>query len=300
MTSRPAAEVEIGEPLVRQLLADQHPDLAGLPLRRAGSHGWDNEVFRLGEDLAVRLPRREAAVPSVAVELRWLPALALRLPLPTPVPLRSGLPGAGYPWPWSIVRWLPGEPVGTTALRPGSAQVLADFLVALQRTAPADAPRNPVRGVPLAQREAALDAALEHLPDAVAVAEAWDRVTADAPAYEGPPVWLHGDFHAANLLHSEGRLTGVIDFGDLSAGDPACDYAVAWMLFDREHREPLRRAADRHGPGTWRRAHAWAILLGAIIVAHSDDVPLLAAVGRRTLVAALESADTTPTQDYPL
>lgn len=298
MTNRPAAEVEVGESLVRRLLAAQHPDLATLPLRAVGGHGWDNVVYRLGDDLAVRLPRRAAAVGSVAVELRWLAELADRLPLPTPVPVRAGEPGPGYPWPWSIVRWVPGEPVGTAQLRPGSPGQLADFLVALQQPAPADAPRNPVRGVPLADRADALAAALPQLPDPAAVAAAWRAITDGAPTYAGPPVWLHGDFHAANLLHRDGRLTGVIDFGDLSAGDPACDYAVAWMLFDPPQRAPLWAAAERHGPGTWRRANAWALLLGSVVVANSDDAPLLAAVGAKTLAAAVESAHATPTRGY--
>ncbi|MHB1433708.1 MAG: phosphotransferase, partial [Streptosporangiaceae bacterium] len=199
----PAAEVDVSIDLLGRLLAEQHPDLADLPITVL-ANGWDNVIFRLGDDLLARLPRRAMAAALTAHELRWLPVLATGLPLPVPVPLRSGAPGEGYPWQWSIVPYLPGEPaVDHPPADPlAAAAALAGFLAALHRTAPPDAPANPVRGVPLARRAesfAANLAAVGPIPDRATVLRVWAEALA-APVFDQPPVWLHGDMHPANLL----------------------------------------------------------------------------------------------------
>ena len=149
----PQAEVDIDESLVRRLLGDQNPDLADLELRELG-HGWDNVMYRLGEDLTVRLPRRQFAVELLEKEQRWLSILAEGLPVRVPVPLRHGTPTSYFPWPWSIGPWLPGEMAATAEgnQSPELAQDLAEFLAALHQEAPPDAPINPLRGVPLGHR----------------------------------------------------------------------------------------------------------------------------------------------------
>jgi aminoglycoside phosphotransferase (APT) family kinase protein len=292
--------------LVRSLLAEQHPDLAGLPLTAAAEHGWDNAVFRLGAELAVRLPRRPLAVPLLAHELRWLPVLAPRLPLPVPAVVRTGVPGSGYPWPWSVHRWIPGEPLGSgTAAVPGAGAALAEFLRALHTPAPADAPRNPYRGIPLAERlpRGAQDAA--ELVGRGLPAGPWLEVlrrAAAAPAFAGAPHWCHGDLHTANVLRQGSRIAGVIDFGDLGAGDPAVDLAIAWMLPPAQ-RPPLlahaRRldaaggapAPDPGGSPSWQRGRGWATAMALAVLAHGAPEGLLARTARATLAAVTARPD---------
>jgi len=286
----PAAEIDVDEPLVRALLADQHPDLADRAIAPIG-FGWDNAIFRLGEDLIVRLPRREMAVPLVEHEQRWLPELAPRLPLPVPAPVRIGRPGAGFPWPWSICPWFEGTsalaspPVDLVA----TAKALGAFQAALHQPAPPDAPSNPYRGIPLADRHEITVGSIERLDhvDRVLVRERWDRFV-KTPRWAGPPVWVHGDPHPGNLVVHDGRLTAVLDFGDLCAGDPASDLAVAWMLFPPEVRPTFRAAAGDVDDDTWRRAHGWALAFGLVLSATSADNPAYNALGRRTLAASLE------------
>ncbi len=291
----PAAEVDIDGALVRALLAEQHPDLAGLALVEVAS-GWDNVMFRLGDELAVRLPRRALAAPLVEDEQRWLPVLAPRLPLPTPVPVRIGRPGYGYPWSWSICPWLPGSPAALTPPNDPVAAALAlgGFLSAMHQPAPADAPTNPYRGVPLTERAAAARQRIEQLGDLVdgpAVLAAWDELVGVAP-WSGPAVWLHGDMHPMNILVDEGRVSGVIDFGDVCAGDPASDLSVAWMMLPPEARPSFRRAAanasDPIDDDTWARSRASALAIALAILASSADNPAMHAIGARTLAAVLD------------
>ncbi|MEU3459174.1 phosphotransferase [Streptomyces sp. NPDC006733] len=261
--------IEITAELVRALLRDQHPDLAERPLR-LGARGWDNQLWRLGDDLAVRLPwATDRADALLRKEGTWLPALAPRLPLPVPVPQRLGEPSARFPRPWIVTTWVPGEPAdrapATRAAQ--AADALAAFLTALHRPAPDDAPSGGFgRGGPLADRTEHfvpyLASATEQglIPDPQAVRAVWDDAAA-APAWAGPALWLHGDLHPANVLTADGTFCGVIDFGDLCAGDPACDLAAAWVLLpdgaaDRFH------AAYRPAPdaATLRRARGWALL----------------------------------------
>ena len=291
--SMPAAEVQVSPELVRRLLAEQHPDLAGLRIEVL-ANGWDNMVCRLGDDYLVRLPRRTVAAGLVLNEQRWLPGLAGQLPLPVPAPVRVGLPGCGYPWAWSVVPFLPGE----TAAReqpadPGEAAgALGEFLAALHLPAPADAPVNPSRGIPLVGRAAGVMSQLPHLDDpserAIAV-RVWESAVT-APAWGGPPLWLHGDLHPANILVDRGRVGAVIDFGDLTAGDPATDLAVAWMFLPAPERAEFRRVYGRADDGTWARARGWALVLALVFLTHSADNPLMAGIGRQGLDAVLEES----------
>ncbi|MDH4074987.1 MAG: aminoglycoside phosphotransferase family protein [Acidimicrobiia bacterium] len=287
----PAAEMAVDEPLVRRLLAAQFPASVGLPLRRE-ANGWDNVVYRLGPALAVRLPRRQAGAELVLNEQRWLPVLAPALPLPVPIPVLAGHPGEGYPWPWSVVPWFPGDVAATTqpADPTATADALGRFVAALHRPAPPHAPVNTVRGCPLAQRHDAVEERLARVGPALAPAErhtlaaAWAAGLA-APAWHGSLRWLHGDLHPANLLVDErGRLAAVIDFGDLTAGDPATDLAVAWMLFDDEPaRTRFLVAAGQPDEATITRARGWAVNLALAMAAASADNPTMATVARRTI-----------------
>ena len=241
--------------------------------------------------MVVRVPRRRVGVRLLEHELRWLPELAPGLPLPVPVPLRSGRPGLGYPWCWAVCPYLPGELAAAVVLPDtvAAGQQLGRFLTALHRPAPRDAPENAFRGVPLSRRAALAEESLDRIDDRGVrrrLAVRWSRAL-QTPPWPGPPVWLHGDLHPANLLVLHGRLSGVLDFGDLTAGDPATDLAAGWMLLDAAGREALRATARPAGAAvdaaTWRRAEGWALALGLALVRHAGDDPLLGRVGRRTL-----------------
>jgi aminoglycoside phosphotransferase (APT) family kinase protein len=296
----PVTEVPIDVSLVHDLLLEQHPDLAHLPLMLV-DEGWDNAVFRLGDDLAVRLPRRSVTASSMAHEQRWLPELAPRLPLPVPVPVRFGRAGSGFPWPWSVVPWFPGVsalagPLGDV---PAVAAATGRFIRALHQPAPADAPHNPWRSIPLDARTARLHEHLDQLGsvlDRERILAVWDRLVV-TPRWPGPPMWIHGDLHPGNLLLDDGQLAAVLDFGDVTSGDPATDLSVMWMLLPPEHRQALFAAAgrSRSNPAdehVWRRARGWALAIGVAVVALGREGNPLTDLGKRTIAAAL--ADDSP------
>ena len=279
----PAADIVIGTDLVRALIAAQHRDLSGLSVRPAES-GWDNAMFRLGETLAARLPRRAAAVPLLLNEQLWLPTLAERLPLPIPSPTRTGAPDAAFPRPWSIVPWLDGRPADLSPPDPGQGPALARFLLALHQPAPPTAPANPYRGVPLAARAEAVEVRMDRLGAAISadVRRIWRDALA-APM-DREPVWLHGDLHGRNVLVEAGRFSGVIDWGDICRGDPATDLAAIWSLLpDIDAR---RAAVEAYGASdsSRRRAQGWAVFFGVMLLdAGRVDDARLAAAGAATL-----------------
>lgn len=294
----PGAEVDVTEGLVRRLLSEQHADLADRPLTLV-ANGWDNVIFRLGDDLVVRLPRRQMAADLVLNEQRWLPELATRLPLPIPAPLRSGRPAAGYPWPWAIAPWFDGEVAADVALADATneAHRLGAFLAALHVVAPEDAPHNPYRGNPVAELPERLEPRLEQLHDMIdvdldAVRRRFEQLV-DADPFDGPAHWVHGDLHTANVLVDDGAINAVIDWGDITGGDPACDFAIGWMLFDDPQRDVFRRSAGAATPvddSTWQRGEAWALYFAVMYLAHSADSPRLERMGRSLLAAVLANA----------
>ena len=272
-------KADITTELVSRLVAAQFPRWAGLAVRPARPGGWDNVTFRLGPGLSVRLPSADGYAAQVDKEHRWLPFLAGRLPLPIPEPVARGVPGCGYPWPWSVYRWLEGEPA--TAERVGNlsrfAAELADFLAALYRVDPSGGPppgpHNFFRGGPLAVYHAEAIEAIAALGDEVdadGAAEVW-RAALAAP-WPGPPVWVHGDVSPGNLLAAAGRLSAVIDFGCCAVGDPACDTAIAWTFFSGESRRVFR-ARLPVDQATWARGRGWALWKALIVLvgALRDD-----------------------------
>jgi len=288
----PPAEVVVTADLVRRLLAGQHPDLADLPVEFL-ANGWDNELYRVGDELVARMPRRQLGAKIILHEQRWLPSLAPRLPLPIPYPERTGHSALGYPYSWSVVPFLPGTPATDADCLDlgGAAAAVGGFLGALHVPAPPDAPLNPFRGVPLAARAPTFAENLRLVAGEVdrdAVLRVWESALA-APRYAGPPAWLHGDLHPANILVADGRVSGVIDFGDITSGDPAVDLSVAWMLLPLSWHGAFRAAYEASGglgasdDAVWQRARGWALNLGIVYLAYSADNPWLLAVGRRTL-----------------
>ena len=294
--SKPQREMAIDPALVGALLREQHPDLAGLPITDT-SAGWDNHLFRLGGGLAVRLPRRALAADLIVREQRWLPVLAPSLPLPVPVPVRAGRPGCGFPWSWSVVPWFDGSTPGPTPSSDPTALALelGQFVRALHQPAPADAPANPWRGVPLANRTASVHERTRQLGgrvDGARIVAVWNEIVNTTP-WPGPPLWLHGDLHPGNLLLRSGRISAVLDFGDLTSGDPATDLSIAWMLLPASARSAFRASARGASTviddDTWVRARGWALALGLVFFASSRDDAALEAVGRVAIDAALSS-----------
>ncbi len=295
MPDKPSAEIAIDAALIRTLVAaqaaDTVPDAASLPLEKV-AEGWDSEIWRLGDAHAVRLPRRALAAPLVVHEQRVLPGIAARLAplgMRVPAPVVAGTPGAGYPWAWSVVPWIDGAR-GTDIPRPTRttwAEALADALGALHVTAPADHPVNPVRGQALATKAALMQERISALADAgtldatgaAAMRDVWGRGLA-AAEWGRPPVWIHGDLHPGNLVARDGTLAGIIDFGDVTGGDPAYDLAIAWLAFDETGRARFIAATGtRYDTATWRRAHAWAAAVAMMMLLHSDDNPDYFALG---------------------
>ncbi len=289
-SARPAATVAIDIELVQGLLRLQCPDLGHLPLSKVAA-GWDNEMYRLGDELAVRLPRRDVAAPNLTNEQRWLPALAAGLPIRVPVPLFNGTPALGYPFHWSVVNWAAGSTAASSDLNPTTAVKMAGFLSALHtQLLPADAPKNPWRGGPLRERTEAVEERLEAVYTrqaglTVAHADVLDLWTSACRATNDTRgTWIHGDLHPKNLIVEGGEVVMVIDWGDMCAGDPATDLAVAWMLFESEQITDFRAAYGGASEDTWLRARGWAIYFGAVLLLNGlVDDPAFAAVGRKTL-----------------
>ena len=265
----PPGEVDVDIELVEVLLAQQHPNLASLPVR-AAERGFDNWMFRLGESFAVRMPRSAASARLLANEQRWLITLSDRLPLQIPVPIRVGQPAFGFPWRWSVVPWLVGATAEASPVAAKEAPRLAAFLRALHVAAPADAPRNFERSASLTSRAAAVGERIKHLEHATDVInhrirDAWSEAL-EAPN-DTPPTWIHGDLHARNVLTLEGTMTGVIDWGDMTSGDPAIDLACLWMLLpNAAARQRAQEAYDAANTPLWARARGWAVLFGVTLL----------------------------------
>lgn len=269
-----ADELTITIPLVQRLLAAQFPHWADLPLTAVKSAGTDNAIYRLGAELVVRLPRIGWAIGQVAKEHKWLPRLAPHLPLAIPEPLAQGEPGAGYPWRWSIYRWLPGENVSPEAeIDWGDTAVsLAGFVKALQQIDPAGGPlaeTHGLRGLPLLTRDEAVREAIGALNgriDTKLALKAW-QASLEAPDWHRLPVWFHGDLLPGNVLFYQGKAHAVIDFGGLGVGDPACDLMIAWGLFTGQSRTAFR-AALGVDEATWRRGRGQALAQALIFLPY--------------------------------
>jgi aminoglycoside phosphotransferase (APT) family kinase protein len=291
-----ADEVGTDVSLVRRLLAAQFPRWAGLAIESVPSAGTDNALYRLGNDMVVRLPRRPRTAETLEKERRWLPRLARLLPLAVPTPLAQGMPAEDYPFSWSVYRWLEGQTANVERITDPSklATDLAQFLAALQRIdttgGPPPGEHNFFRGVPLALRDAQTRAAIASLDSEIevgALTAAWDTAL-QAPEWPRPPVWIHGDLDARNLLVEEGRLSAVIDWGGLGVGDPACDAMVAWKILSPETRDTFRTVLSVDDT-TWARGRGWALSQGVVALSFYtlETNPVLVREARRWIVEVL-------------
>lgn len=266
-------EVDTDVPLIQRLLAAQFPQWANLTICPVLSAGTDNALYRLGENLVVRLPRIHWAVGQIDKEFCWLPRLASKLPLALPVPVAKGQPGAGFPYRWGVYEWLDGQTMTIDTLTdPNQAALdLAEFMISLQKieTTGQPLPETHPRGQPLALKDDSARqaiAALDGMYDAHRLTTIWETAVA-APEWDTKPVWFHGDLLPGNLLFLQDRLTAVIDFGCLGIGDPACDLMPAWNLFSGESRA-LFRAALKVDDATWERGRGWALWQALVFIPY--------------------------------
>lgn len=282
-------EIDIDRPTVVRLIAKQFPQWAGLPITAVRSAGTDNAIFRLGDDMAVRLPRRPGVVATLAREQRWLPLLAPLLPLAVPLPLAEGVPGEGFPFPWSVYRWLDGKNVVDEPVvdLPDAAVRLGKFVAALQRIDSAGGPPPSFRGGPVSAlddrvRVQIRDLGRDGMVDPVLATAAWETALA-APAWQGPPRWVHADLSPMNLLARDGTLSAVIDFGGMGIGDPAIDMLPAWSWLTPQTREGFRAQVNADD-ATWARGRGWGLglALGAVHYYQVSN-PVMAANGAQAL-----------------
>ncbi|AZM56867.1 phosphotransferase [Streptomyces sp. WAC 01529] len=292
-TPAPHPRPAIDATLARRLVDAQFPQWAELPLELLDPAGSDHVIYRLGEELSVRLPRHADAVGQARKESRWLPRLAPHLPLAVPESVGVGEPGLGYPWPWAVSRWLEGEVATAETLgdSPRAAVRLAEFLAALQQCTPdaAEAAPEDIRADTLAGRDRATRDAISEVAgvfDAEAMTALWDAALS-APEWDRPPVWCHGDFHTGNLLTVDGRLSAVIDFGELGVGDPACDLVIAFTLMSPGSRSVFRGALGADD-ATWTRGRGWALATGLnAYTTYAAENPRVAAQTTRQIIEAL-------------
>jgi aminoglycoside phosphotransferase (APT) family kinase protein len=269
-----ADELSIDARLARRLVREQFPRWADLPLRRIEPGGTVHVIFRLGDDLSLRFPRRDGPTEPGGKEVDWLPRLAPLLPLEIPVPVAQGRPSGDYPWFWDIYTWVEGDTVPVDEIDAvQAARDLAALVGALQQVDPADAP--PGRGFRLAERNADFRYWIGRFDGPPTVTAAWRRALA-APPWEGPPVWHHGDLDVRNWLVREGRIRAVIDWGSMGVGDPACDAMVAWKLHSRAARDAFREALPADD-ATWERARGWAVFQAVAALAYytPENNPIL-------------------------
>ena len=281
--------------VLRELLREQRPEWAELPIEPVASTGTDNALFRIGDDKVARLPLRSVSAWPIDTEWRWLPVLGPLLPVEIPLPLFVGEPADVFPSRWSVHSWVDGEDAITAAVDlPLMADDLVAFLRALQAIDPTGGPPSRqaycFRGVPLRDRDSwtrdAIGACAGLVDDVDALTACWDDALA-APVWDRPPTWVHGDIAAGNLLVRDGRLRAVIDWGVMAVGDPACDLIVAWELLDAPSRARFRGQLEVDDD-TWERGRGWALSTAVMSLSYYVTTnPFMADQARRKLAAIL-------------
>ncbi|MFI7076329.1 aminoglycoside phosphotransferase family protein [Micromonospora sp. NPDC049903] len=297
-STAPDGRAGIDAGLVRRLIARQFPHWADLPVSPVERDGHDNRTYRLGETMTVRLPTAAGYVPAVAKENEWLPRLTPELPVAVPSILGTGIPGEGYPFPWSVRGWLPGETADLAGVDDTVrfAVAVGGFVLALQSCDPTGGPaageHSFFRGASPAhydQETRHLLSALTGQIDVVRAAAVWEAAL--AAEWRGSPVWFHGDIAVGNLLVVDGKLAAVIDFGTSGVGDPACDLVIAWTLFSGSSRHAFRETVGQD-EGTWARARGWALWKAMLLLAqHLDSDPALTADDHRVITEVLDDHD---------
>ncbi|MBE9211519.1 aminoglycoside phosphotransferase family protein [Plectonema cf. radiosum LEGE 06105] len=297
-----ADEIHIDISLVKHLLNTQFPQWANQPIQPVRSSGTENVIYRLGAKMMVRLPRYPGATRSIDKEHLWLPKLAPLLPLSIPVPLAKGIPDRNYPFHWSVFEWIEGENASIdsidnpcdSAIAPRGcsfAIALAELIIALQKIDTTGAPlavKHNLRGVPLVTRDTAVRKAIHALQDTIdtdTVTKVWETAL-QAPDWNREPVWFHGDLLPGNLLFNQGRLSAVIDFGGLGAGDPACDLMIAWGLLRSENREVFRTTLGVDD-ATWIRGQGHGLSQALIFIPYYINTNPVGVSNARSAIAEI-------------
>jgi len=277
-TPQTSDKIEINLSLVTDLIAQQFPQWAHLPIRPIEKSGWDNKMFRLGQTMTIRLPSAHYYAAQVPKEQRWLPLLAPHLSFSISRPLAFGVPSSNYPWRWSVYQWIEGENADILhddkCLRQFAVDI-AQFLKQLHRIdvsgGPSAGEHNFYRGGSPSVYDSEARAAIVQLRDLIdvaAVTVVWER--AISSTWNKAPVWVHGDFSVGNILVKDNRLTAVIDFGCMAVGDPACDLVIAWTFLTDESRKIFKEHMQLDS-GTWARACGWALWKALITIASLED-----------------------------
>ena len=283
-------KLKITVSLVADLVAEQFPSWADLPIRPVKQSGWDNRTFHLGETMSVRLPSAEGYAPQVQKEQQWLPKLSHDLSFPIPEPLAMGKPSKNYPWNWSIHRWIEGENADILQNEdlPQLALDLTQFLHELHKIDTTDGPlpgtHNFYRGDSPSVYDTETRSAINQLKDIIdvpAATDVWEKAIHSTS--NDAPVWIHGDFSPGNILVKGHRLAAVIDFGCMGIGDPACDLVIAWTYFTGESRKIFRMQLGLDAD-TWARARGWALWKALIILAPLGDKTCLKALKQQQVI----------------
>lgn len=272
-------KIEITLPLVAELVAEQFPQWADLPIRPVDTSGWDNRTFRLGNEMSVRLPSAGRYESQVKKEQKWLPVLAPHLSITIPAPVVIGQPSKNYPWNWSIYRWIEGISANALSIENSQfnllASNLAQFLNELHKIDTASGPAAGLHNFFRGQSPSVYDTEtrsaiieLRSFIDVETVTSLWE--TAISSKWDNNPVWIHGDFGAGNILIKNGRLEAIIDFGCTGIGDPACDLVIAWIFLKGESRKVFRNHLSLDS-NTWARARGWALWKALITIAQLED-----------------------------
>lgn len=266
--------------LVTNLIAEQFPQWAHLPIMPVEVSGHDNRTFHLGDSMSVRLPSAQDYAAKVSIEQKWLPFLAQHVSITIPKPLAMGKPSQGYPWNWSVYTWIEGKSANLVSLDEihdlnTFACALAHFLNELHKidttNGPKAGPHNFYRGGSLLVYDAETRSALELLQNVVDTTTAlsvWEKALSSQ--WNNKPVWIHGDLSTGNILLKDGRLTAVIDFGGMGVGDPACDLVIAWTFLTPESRKIFKSKLNLDSE-TWARARGWALWKALITLVPLKD-----------------------------
>ena len=265
--------IKIDSLFIQNLLSKQFPQWSKLPIVSVEPQGWDNRVFRLGKNMLIRVPSAACYASQVIKEQKWLAVIAPKLTIEIPEPIAMGKPDFGYPWNWSIYKWIKGETAAMSKLANSCefARDLAQFLMALHKI---DAKDGPLPGKDNFYRGGSLEVydeetkkaifALKGKIDEHSAAQIWDAGV--KTSWSAKPLWVHGDISSGNLLVKESKLHAVIDFGMLCIGDPACDLSITWTYLEGKAREVFKQCFS-FCEDTWARARAWTLWKALIIAA---------------------------------
>ena len=278
------SEIATDVSLVDELVRTQFPHWHGLPIAPAGSGGTSNAMYRLGDELAVRLPRREWAKDEAAKEAAVVPLVAPHLPVAVPEPLALGEPTEDYPYQWSVVRWLDGVTAPAEAVDEDTPIRLAKLIHALHGIDATGRPWTTHRGrLDASNHDDPVRGCITALGGDPRLTAIWQEAL-DAPRWDQPGRWLHADLHEGNLLFTGGELTGVIDWGSAGVGDPAANLMTAWLYLDERGRRVFQREMSEFDDAAWARARGWALHLAVIALPYYRETnKFLAGIASRTL-----------------